>query len=240
VAGAVPIVDVDNRNAGGTGVEHRQQRRYALECGAVPDRRRYGDHRRGDEPGNQPRQCTVHSGDNDDDAGGPELVEPTQDALQPGDTDIDNQISRAAEIGRGQLGLSGNSQVLRAGGYDQDASAASGRWLRRPGNQLRDVFLMGVGKFEQDRLGVRRARPGEQRCGAGPPDGPGNGADLLRGLSLAEHGLWVAASPRPVVIEFEIGGQRLIRLPVLSHGCLASADNVNTPDWMPSTSTATN
>ena len=94
VAGAVPIVDVDNGNAGGTGVEHRQQGRYALERGAVSDRRWHGDHRRGDEPGHQPWQCTVHSGDDDDDAGGPELVEPAQDALQPGDTDIDNQVSR--------------------------------------------------------------------------------------------------------------------------------------------------
>ena len=66
---------------------------------------------RGDEPGHQPWQCAVHSGDDDDDPGGPELVEPAQDALQPGDTDIDHQVSRPAEIARGQLGLSGNSQV---------------------------------------------------------------------------------------------------------------------------------
>jgi hypothetical protein len=65
---------------------------------------------------------------------------------------------------------------------------------------VRDVFMTGVGEFEQDRLGVCGARPGEQSRGAGRSDGTGNSADLLSGLSLAEHRLWVAPSPRPVVI----------------------------------------
>ena len=55
VARAVAVVDVDHRHPGRAAVEHREQRREALERRAVPGRRRHGHHRRRDQPGHDAR-----------------------------------------------------------------------------------------------------------------------------------------------------------------------------------------
>ena len=69
VPGAVAVVDVDHGHAGGTRVEHGQQRCQAEQRRAVADGGRHGDHRRGDQAGNQAGQGPVHPRDHDDNAG---------------------------------------------------------------------------------------------------------------------------------------------------------------------------
>src|SRR5439155_8782192 len=85
VRGAVAVVDVDHRHAGGTGVEHREKRRDAAERRAVPDARRHGDHRTVDEPADHARQGALHTGDGDDRVGVGQEVVALEQAVEPGD-----------------------------------------------------------------------------------------------------------------------------------------------------------
>ncbi len=55
--------------------------------------------------------------------------------MEPGDADVDDELGRASEPARGQLGLSGDRAVRGAGGQDGDEAAGLRRRFRRPGEQ---------------------------------------------------------------------------------------------------------
>jgi len=217
VPGPVAVVDVDHGHAGRTGVEHGQQGRQAPERRAVADGRRHRDHRRGDEAGHQAGQRAVHPGDHDDDPGRPQLVQPGQDAMQPGDADIGDQIGGPAEVNRGQLRLPCDSEVGGTGRDHQDPSAVRRRRLGRPGQYARVFVVAGIRQDTADRLGVRGTRTGEQRRRAGCLDGPGGGTDLAGCLALAVDRLRVATATRPVMVRLDERRHGLIGLPGLTH-----------------------
>src|SRR5262249_30602155 len=82
--GAVPVVDVDHRDAWGTRVEHRQEGRNPTEGGAVPDARRNRDHRAVYETTDDARQGALHPGDGDDCIGLAQEIEVRHEAMEAG------------------------------------------------------------------------------------------------------------------------------------------------------------
>src|SRR5262245_44444706 len=58
---AETVVDIPHGDAARAAIEHPEQRRDAVEAGAVADARRYGNHRDPHEPADDARQRTFHA-----------------------------------------------------------------------------------------------------------------------------------------------------------------------------------
>src|SRR5919198_1146574 len=67
-ARAEAVVNVDDRDVRGAGVEHAEEGRHAAETCAVADARRHGDDGRGDQSADDRRQSALHSGGDYEDA----------------------------------------------------------------------------------------------------------------------------------------------------------------------------
>ncbi|GGB76820.1 hypothetical protein N798_02290 [Knoellia flava TL1] len=133
MTGAVAVVDVDDGDARSAAVEHRQQRREALEGSALAHRRRHRDDRRRHEARDDAGKGAVHARDDDDGPRGTQLVQPAEDAVQPGDPDVDDEVGAASEVAGDEQGLTRDGQVRGAGGDDEDGRSTSQRRAAVPG-----------------------------------------------------------------------------------------------------------
>ena len=95
-AGAVAVVDVDDRDAGRAGVEHRQQGGDAAERRAVPDAGGHRDERYAGQPADHGRQRALHAGDDDQAVGGGEPVADAEQPVQAGDADVVDPVDAGA------------------------------------------------------------------------------------------------------------------------------------------------
>ena len=130
VGGTKAIVDIDDRNAAGAGVEHGEQRGYATKARAVPHAGRNGDDRTAHKTADNARQGALHAGDGDDHLRLGKFLGMSEQAVQAGDTHVVEAIDLVAvELGR-QCRLFGDGQVARAGAGDDDASVAVGGGLK--------------------------------------------------------------------------------------------------------------
>jgi HEAT repeat protein len=108
VAGAEAVVDVDHGQAGGAGAEHAHEGGEAAHAGAVADRSGHGDHGPVDQAGDHAGEGALHAGGDDDHAGGAELVGVPEEAVEPGDADVGEELDLAAEDLGGDDGLLGD------------------------------------------------------------------------------------------------------------------------------------
>ena len=141
VGGTKAVVDVDDRNAAGAGVEHGEQRGYATKARAVPHAGRNGDDRTAHKTADNARQGALHAGDGDDHLRLGKFLGMSEQAVQAGDTHVVEAIDLVAvELGR-QCRLFGDGQVARAGAGDDDASVAVGGGLATHEGELgvRDI-----------------------------------------------------------------------------------------------------
>src|SRR5206468_6031202 len=72
---AESVVDADHGHAGRTGGQHPEQRRDAVETGAVAGARRHGDDGNVHDAADDARQSAFHAGDDDDGVGARERVD---------------------------------------------------------------------------------------------------------------------------------------------------------------------
>src|SRR6266576_1751325 len=94
---AEAVVDVDDGDVGGAGIEHAEERGYAAEARAVADAGWHGNHRRGDETANDAGKGAFHSRNANDDAGLRELAFAVlEQAMNPGDADVVELIDTVA------------------------------------------------------------------------------------------------------------------------------------------------
>ena len=93
---AESVVDVDDGKPGRAARERRVQRRAAALGNAVAHRRRHGDHRARNEPGQHAEERAFHAGDGDDDAMPADLVETLHEPPQPGHAHVGEQRRRFA------------------------------------------------------------------------------------------------------------------------------------------------
>src|SRR5204863_3465815 len=107
VAGAETIVDVDDGDAAGAGVEHGQQRGDAAEACAVADARGHGDDRLVHEAADEARQRAFHAGDDDEDVGFEQFVIHGQQPMDTGHTDVVEPLHAVAHDLNGDDSLLG-------------------------------------------------------------------------------------------------------------------------------------
>ena len=146
VGGAEAIVDVDDRNAAGAGVEHGEQRGYATKARAVPHAGGNGDDRTAHKASDDARQSALHAGDGDDHLCLGKFLGMREQAVQAGDTYVVEAVDLVAiELGC-QCGFLGDGQVARAGAGDDDVSVAGGGGLATHQGELgvRDISQVDV------------------------------------------------------------------------------------------------
>src|SRR5690349_20966110 len=101
--GAETVVDVDDRDVGGAGIEHAEQRGDTTEAGSVTDAGRHGNDWGGDQATDHARKGAFHSGNANDDAGlGEFAFAMLEQAMNAGDTDVVELIDAVAHHARGE------------------------------------------------------------------------------------------------------------------------------------------
>jgi hypothetical protein len=123
---AEPVVDVDDRDARCTAVEHAQQRRESAEARAVPDARRHRDDGNFDEPADHAWQRTFHARDDDDSACRCKTPMFPEQPVKTGNADIEQAIDRIAHYLCCHTRFFSDRQIGRTGSSDENGAAA---WL---------------------------------------------------------------------------------------------------------------
>src|SRR5256714_15345984 len=113
-ASAEAVVNVDDRDVRGAGVEHAKERRHSAETCAVADARRHGDDGRGDEAADDRRQSALHPRDDYEDARRAQTLALGHDAMNPRDPRVPDSLDAVAHRLRRQGRLFGDRDVARA------------------------------------------------------------------------------------------------------------------------------
>jgi len=115
------VVDVDDGEAGGARLEHRQECRLSLAAGSVTRRHRQPDHGRVDQPGHHSGQHAIHPGGDDQDVGTPfdDLDERLDQPVKAGHADVEHQPGLHACRLEHHPGLLRHREVGGAGGDDR-------------------------------------------------------------------------------------------------------------------------
>jgi hypothetical protein len=114
---AEAVVDVDRADAGGAGVEHREEGSDAAERGAVADGRGNRDDGAADEGGDDAGKGALHARDDDDDVRRREAVGLAEDAVDAGDADVVERASSAT----GMSPVPAVTMRISPGGGSQDS-----------------------------------------------------------------------------------------------------------------------
>jgi len=119
--GAETVVDVDDGDVRGAGIEHAEERGDAAEAGTVAHAGRNGNDRRGDETANHTGKRAFHSRNANDNASlGKLAFAMFQQAMNAGDADIVKLIDGDAHQAGGQECFFGDGNVAGAGRNDED------------------------------------------------------------------------------------------------------------------------
>jgi len=148
---AEAVVDVDDGDVGGAGVEHAEEGGGSVEAGSVADGGGDGDDGGSDEAAYYAGERAFHACADDDGVGCGELVADGEDAVEAGDADVVEAGDAGVEELGGDGGFFGGGLVAGAGGEDGDVAPR---------------FLRG-GLFEGDGAGFGMV----EGCGRGFEDG---------------------------------------------------------------------
>ena len=207
---AEAVVDVDDGDVGGAGIEHAEERGYAAEARAVADAGWHGNHRRGDETANDAGKGAFHSRNANDDTGLRELAFAVlEQAMNPGDTDVVELIDTVAHHVRREKRFFRDGNVAGARRDNEDHAFSGGFAAAFDGDDAGERVESGctggfaVGFF----YGAEnfRAGAGDENVVARVfflKHGPNDFGDLLRGLSFGKHDFGKTLAQGAVMIDF--------------------------------------
>ena len=112
--GAEAVVDVDDGDAVGAGVEHAQQRRHAAKRGAVTHAGWHRHDRHADQSADHRWQSAFHARDHDERVARAQGFQVRQQAVQSGDADIVDLGDIGAHRLQTQCGFLGDRQIAGA------------------------------------------------------------------------------------------------------------------------------
>src|SRR5699024_10875282 len=188
--------------------------------------------------------------------GATQVLDPSEQPVQPGHPDVSDQLAAPAQVAGTQLRLPSHWQVRGARREGEHEAAGRRWWLRRPGEQPSIGVFRRLRQHGPHSSGLLGTGPGEQRgartTGLAQPGG--DRGELLDGLALAVHRLRVA----PAAVPAGVQGRNRVRVQsgprvggVPGHGAGLGTgvpgapvrpafriDMVNAPDWIPRRSTA--
>jgi hypothetical protein len=198
--GAVAVVDVDHRDAGGAGVQHGEQCGHPAEGGAVTHAGGHRDDRPVHQAAQHARQGAVHAGDRDDRVGLVEPVEVRHQAVQAGHPAVEQPFNDVAHHLRGHRRLLGHREIggARAHHYDEPYPVPRGGLHH---DQARGLVHATRQPARDQGRGHRRLRAGGQHVVVVLGQALHDGHHLLRGLARAVDGLGHAVAQRAVQVD---------------------------------------
>ena len=144
IGSAKSVVDIDDRHAASTAVQHAQKRGDAVEIGSVTDAGGHCNDRARGQACDDGGQGTFHTGDGNDDRGflqGPGVGE---DAVDAGHTDIRQQSGLVAhDLGR-DPGFLRHGKITGAGAGDEDEPLSFGQRGGFDRDAARDFVVSGL------------------------------------------------------------------------------------------------
>ena len=143
VAGAETVVDIDDGDATGAGIEHRQQRSDAAEARAVTDARRHGNDRLVHEAADDARQRAFHAGNDNEDIGGKQFFVEREEPVDAGNADIVIFLHAVAHDLGGDDRFLGDRDVGRAGTENRNQAGTLGLRLERDGDGVGGGVIPG-------------------------------------------------------------------------------------------------
>ena len=213
-AGAEAVVDVDDADAAGAGVEHREQRGDAAEVRAVAHARGHGDDGHVDEPGDERGQRALHAGDGDDHARvaqqrrcgrarGARRRRPRRRGASTAQPMTSAQCGRPPRRrGCRRCRRSRRRRCLRAAGSLGGRPTRGGRGRRAAASGIATASASACSAVGARREHDLRARENLL----------GDRGDLLGRLALAEDHLGEAAAHGPVVVDARLDPARVREL----------------------------
>src|SRR2546423_8181111 len=185
-ARAEAVVNVDDRDVRGAGVEHAEERGDSAETCAVADARRHGDDGRGDESADDRRQSALHPRGDHEDARRAQTLALGHDAMNPCDSSVPDSLDAVAHRLRRDRGLFGDWDVARARGDDHDCARAALRSVAHDANHARRRVPLGLGADVSDFAGRALVRPRYQNIRRATRERLDNLDDLRASLPRAE------------------------------------------------------
>src|SRR2546423_626304 len=149
-ARAEAVVNVDDRDVRGAGVEHAEERGDSTERRAVADARRHGDDGRGDESADDRGQSALHPCGDHEDARRAQTLALGHDAMNPCDSRVPDSLDAVAHRLGGERGLFGDGDVARARGDDHYRARAALRAVAHDANHARRRVPLGLGADVSD------------------------------------------------------------------------------------------
>lgn len=186
VATAEAIVDVGDGDSAAARIEHSQQGGETAEVGTVADAGGDGDDGTADEAGDDAGEGTFHAGDDDQHIGIAKEIHMSKQAMEAGDTDVEQALDCMAHELGGNGGFLGHWQVAGAGAEDRNVAMAFGerRVLESDATSLRVVYGFAI-PFA-DRASVFRADASDEDPSMGLVKLGRNFFDLLGRFTGAE------------------------------------------------------
>jgi len=200
VARAEAVVDVHDRHTGGAAVEHRQQRREAVEARPITHGCGHRDDRASNEARNHARQGTLHAGDNHEGVRLQQLGKLVEQAVDTGDADVTDDVGIGAGHARGNRSFLRNRQVRRAGADHGDA----GEELSLLALDRRDARQFVVGGIRDGGLEGTVApdiETRDQETARALDEATTDRGDLLRCLALGQDYLWQERAQLAMVVD---------------------------------------
>jgi hypothetical protein len=150
VGSAEAVVDVDDGDVRGAGVEHAEEGGGTGEAGSVTNGGGDGDDGDGDQAADDGGKRAFHAGADDDGVGLGELGADGEEAMNAGDAYVIEAGDGAAEELGGDGGLFGDGEVAGAGAEDGDVAAEFGWWRLAQGDGVGGRVVDGGGGLRED------------------------------------------------------------------------------------------
>jgi hypothetical protein len=207
---AETVVDIDDGDVGGTGIEHAKKSGNAPEAGAVADAGRNGNDWRGHEAADHAGKSAFHPRDTDDDASLRQLAFAMfEQAMNARDADVVELIDAVAHHAGREQGFFGYGNVAGASGDDENQAFARDLAPTLDGDdagervELRGVGTLSVGFFH-----------GGENFSVGASDenivarvfllehGADDFSDLLRRFAFGENDFGEALTQSAMMVDF--------------------------------------
>jgi hypothetical protein len=200
VATTKAVVNVDDPDATGTGVEHGEESGEATKASAVADTGGDGDDGAGDEAADNTGQGALHASDGDNDVGRLEDRQMGQQAVEACHTDIVVAGDGVAHDLGGQGSLFSNRQVAGACGQDYNARFPGPVVAFEPDHPRFGVEVK-VGDERAGRLEVDAGGAGGEEAGRALGEASDDGSGLVGGLAGAVDNLREALAQPAMGVE---------------------------------------
>jgi hypothetical protein len=201
VGGAEAVVDVDDGDVGGAGVEHAEEGGGAVKAGTVADGGGDGDDRDADEAADDGGESAFHAGADDDGVDAGELVADGEEAVDAGYAYVVEASDFCVEELGGDGSFFGDGLVAGAGGEYGDVAGGFGDGGLFEGDGAGLLVIDGGWILAEDGFGGVGVDAGGEDVDAGGGHAGEDLGGLLRGFVLGVDDFGEASAEGAVMVD---------------------------------------